>query len=950
MKKTLFLLMLLVAICAIVSCTPKHKHSPADEYITVKEATCGEEGKAELCCTTCKKVIETKFIPATGAHFYTDWAEVPAGGCSAVSYRMKACVVCGHAEYDTEDGTNLLHPHEFELIREEATCEKPGIEYRFECKNCGFVAAEKLTPALGHLFVDDVYTYVNKSVHSRLCHRCNSGVFESHSCSDWTVVKEATCYQTGLKTGTCYKCHGYAEETIYETHDYEFTEYIVEPTCTEDGEALYTCKNCQKTKTEVVPAKGHDYKFYMTKIEPNCYQKGLDLEMCANCSDIKEKETPKKHAFDDGVMTVESTCTQIGKKLYTCTICGVTKEYTLSVYHDTKSYIEVKATCTTDGNDRYWHCQVCGKYFSDAHRYSENLYYEERDYNPYHTIYNYKETTYDKIIHKATGHSYTDGFNKYDDENHWRECLNGCGEIIDIGPHILLKRFDVVTTPVDGGYKHTITYSVKCTECDYKRSRSESTGDPEDDYYEDKDVVHEHKDFVTIEGKPATCTEDGLTAGLVCGVEGCDYVYYAQVVIPALGHNFVNGICTRCGLRESQPASEGLEFALNSDGKSYSVTGIGTCTDTDLVIPSEYNGLPVTRVDGFAFMDCTSLTSVTIFDSVTSISTSAFSGCQSLTSVTLSNARLSIGLYAFSGCTLLTSINLSDGVTSIDRCAFQGCISLTNIKISQFVSNIAESAFKYCLSLESIEVDDNNPYYTSIDGNLYDKEKKTLIQYAIAKMDSIFVIPDSVEKIAADAFSGCSSLTNITIPDSVTSIADYAFYDCTSLTSITIPNSVTNIGDYAFKNCTLLVSVTIGNSVESICKYTFQNCNSLTSIVIPNSVTSIGDYAFYYCTSLVSVIIPNSMTEISMGTFAECTLLKSIEIPDSVTRIGDYAFRDCDSLQSITVPSSVIWIGYKAFDKCYVLTIYCAAESQPSEWSSSWNSSSRPVVWGYKGE
>ena len=336
-----------------------------------------------------------------------------------------------------------------------------------------------------------------------------------------------------------------------------------------------------------------------------------------------------------------------------------------------------------------------------------------------------------------------------------------------------------------------------------------------------------------------------------------------------------------------KPASEGLKFALNDDGETYYVKSIGTCTDADIVIPNTFKDLPVTSIGDWAFAYCRSLTSIEIPDSVKSI-----------------------GNYAFSVCDLLTSIVIPDSVTSIGDGAFEWCYSLTSIEIPDSVTSIGDRAFGICHSLTNIEVDENNKYYKSIDGNLYTKDGKTLIQYTMGKQNTSFTIPDSVKSIGYSAFGDCHSLTSIVIPDSVTSIGDSAFIVCTSLTSIVIGNSVTSIGDGAF-----------------------YGCDSLTSIEIPDSVTSIGDEAFFHCYSLTSVKVDeNNAYYKSMDgnlyskdgkTLIQYAMGKqntSFTIPDSVTSIGDMAFAYCRSLTSIVIPDSVTSIEESAFYGCNSLT------------------------------
>ncbi len=273
-----------------------------------------------------------------------------------------------------------------------------------------------------------------------------------------------------------------------------------------------------------------------------------------------------------------------------------------------------------------------------------------------------------------------------------------------------------------------------------------------------------------------------------------------------------------------------------------------------------------------------------------------------LSNIKLSNDFIEIPDQMFLNSKYLNSIKIPVSVLSIGSRAFDGCSSLTSIEIPSSITSIGSRVFCGWSSLTNIE------------------------------------IPVSVLNIGSSAFSGCSSLTSIEIPSNITSIGSSAFSGCSSLTSITLPfvgngSAKTHFGyifgattykENSYYVPTSLKKVILNNTIY-IRHDAFSGCSSLTSIEIPNSVTSIGDDAFYNCSSLTS-----------------------IEIPNSVTSIGDDAFYNCSSLTSIEIPNSVTSIGYFAFYNCTNLTIYCEADSKPSEWHYSWNYSNRPVVWGYK--
>jgi hypothetical protein len=161
---------------------------------------------------------------------------------------------------------------------------------------------------------------------------------------------------------------------------------------------------------------------------------------------------------------------------------------------------------------------------------------------------------------------------------------------------------------------------------------------------------------------------------------------------------------------------------------------------------------------------------------VTSIGDSAFYGNTSLTSVTIPNSVISIGDLAFNGNTALTSVTIPNSVTSIGTSAFQGNTALTSVTIGNSVTSIGDDAFSDNTSLTSV------------------------------------TIPNSVLSIGNGAFYNNNALTSVIIGNSVTRIGNYAFLD-TALTSVTIPDSVTSIGYSAFRGNTALTSVTfLGNA------------------------------------------------------------------------------------------------------------------------------------------
>lgn len=242
---------------------------------------------------------------------------------------------------------------------------------------------------------------------------------------------------------------------------------------------------------------------------------------------------------------------------------------------------------------------------------------------------------------------------------------------------------------------------------------------------------------------------------------------------------------------EEEKYSDGLEFTLNSDGEGYSVTGIGSCTDVDIVIPDEYEGLPVIAISDNAFKNNSDIQSLTTGDSL-----------------------VTIGAYAFQNCTSLTSIYFLDSFVSMGEYAFENCDSLAYLFGGKNFKDFPLNAFQGCYKLADIEIDEENPYYLTVDGSFYSKDGTVLLRYAVGKKDTHFSIPDTVIQIGEQSFYGATNLKTITIPNSVTTIGSLAFGYCISLESITIPETVTTIGSLVFTNSMTLSTINFEGTVS----------------------------------------------------------------------------------------------------------------------------------------
>ena len=369
-------------------------------------------------------------------------------------------------------------------------------------------------------------------------------------------------------------------------------------------------------------------------------------------------------------------------------------------------------------------------------------------------------------------------------------------------------------------------------------------------------------------------------------------------------------------------------YSLDSVTIPSSVISIGgsafaNCVALDKVtIPDS-----VISIGDYAFQRCSGLASVTFGKSVTSIGSFAFQGCTNLIAIvaavdnsvysslegslfnksqtsiiqyptgksgsyTIPNSVTNIGRHACYDCSGLTRVTIPDSVTSIGQQAFSFCNGLTDVTIPESVTNMHYTAFLGSGALTAIVVNASNPFFSSADGVLFNKNKTLIIQCPAGKSGSC-MIPSSVTGIESSAFSYMSNLTAIAVAldNPVYSSEGGVLFDKNKTTfvqypggrtgSYTIPGFVTSIGNFAFQTCRGLTSVCIPDSVTSIGEYAFSQCSGLTNVTVGNNVVLIRYCAFYYCSNLTAIYFKGNAPSLGTDVFSGTASATVYHLPTS---------------------------------------------------------------------
>ncbi len=439
----------------------------------------------------------------------------------------------------------------------------------------------------------------------------------------------------------------------------------------------------------------------------------------------------------------------------------------------------------------------------------------------------------------------------------------------------------------------------------------------------------------------------------------------------------------------------GIEFPESVDCISYEAFGGTALTEltlpAKLKVVNDYSFSNCTmlktinfssgleRIRHAAFEGCESLESVILPDGIKVLGNSAFEDCTSLTQLYLPASLEDIGDDIVYATAIDDPSNYEDGVLYIGDClaavdddligtactvkpgtriiaseAFYGCYDLSQLTLPDSLEYICDNPFYYCNSLKSItlpknvkradvtytegfypseiNVSEENPYYCSVDGVLYNKDKTVLEAYPPLKEAEFLIIPEGVTRIADYAAANAQSLKTVSFPGSLDFIGECAFY-ASALTEVTIPGSVTEIAYSAFAECVSLEKLTADEGLVSIDAYAFNGCSALSEISLPSTIMKVENSAFddtaYFNDKnnredgvlyLGSVLLDVDNSKSGQLTVKEGTKviafravaysqISSAVLPDGLLSICGYCFENCWNLNSLNIPDSVTYIG-----------------------------------------
>lgn len=293
-------------------------------------------------------------------------------------------------------------------------------------------------------------------------------------------------------------------------------------------------------------------------------------------------------------------------------------------------------------------------------------------------------------------------------------------------------------------------------------------------------------------------------------------------------------------------ASQGLEFQLNEDGKSYMVTGMGSCSDTHLVIPAQHEGLPVTAIRQRAFSQA-NITELTLPDSIVEIGNSAFERT-ALTSVTIPGTVKTVMSGAFFNCTKLMEAVVEEGVEVLERDVFGMCYTFEKLTLPSTIKSLGENIVRETAYYKNAANWENGVMYIG-----------SYLITADPTLSGNYTVKDGTTVVAGYAFNYCSELTGVVFPSGIQAIGEGVFNGCEKLASVTLPDNPIRLPELLAAGLSFVGdpetwegdSLYFGNHLIEIRSYE-------DTFTIKDGTLSLADKAMGYCYA-DTVVVPASV-------------------------------------------------------------------------------------------
>lgn len=568
------------------------------------------------------------------------------------------------------------------------------------------------------------------------------------------------------------------------------------------------CTECHQKENEVF----HTYNKWSIVLEATETKDGLREHVCTVCNYLQQEKIPAishKHIYGPWQIVKTPDLENSGELVRVCTLNPQhTETSPLPALNPIEySYTVLKnATCGEAGQEQYVY-----------HKDGQSL-------------------SIERAIPKLP-HPYTQDWST-DESYHWHKTLcEHTGEKIDFGPHVFINGYCKDCKLKEDEKTHIHQYGeweIVVVPTALKEGKIQRVCKSNDSHIEELPLpILNDKTYTHTIVEAATCSKEGIekyiyTLGeqqivIEQRIPKTEHSYsdsweydrthhwhkalceHSEEKKDYEQHTFDKGVCILCSYVN---VSNGLEYMLNVDGMSYSVVGLGTVRDIEIVIPDQYNGYPVTHIATNAFRNCEFVKSVILLGGIEQIEKFAFSNCPNLVSVELCSSLKWIEESAFSNCLSLEKIHFSEGLEGIRDRAFSDCKNLQKIELPNTLIEFGNYVFSGCSSLEYANYESglylgnsSNPYM------IYMQTEDTLITEGHIHAQTKF--------LNNDAFSECKKLTFLVLPEQVLSIGNHCFYYCENLEIIKIGQNVKRIGQSAFSHCESLNQVFYRGTTET---------------------------------------------------------------------------------------------------------------------------------------